>query len=80
MNHPDFATSYQVRTNTKSGILMLIDTTANRTVVAPLTCEEAQKMADELLNAIKIFKESEATQSFMETVPANMVESQLIRN
>ena len=80
MNHPDFATSYQVRTTAQSGIVLIVDTSAERTVLAPLTCEEAERMAAELTKAIKIFKDAAAVESFIQEVPAAMAESQLVRD
>ncbi len=80
MTPPDFVKTYQLRLTAQSGIVLVFDTTADRTVMAPLSCEEAERFASELQRAVVMYKEVSAVSEFIGQAPEEELDSRLIRD
>lgn len=80
MTQPDFVTTYQLRLTAQSGIVLVLDTSSNRSVLAPLTCEEAEKLATELHRAIAMFKDVTQVSEFIGLASEEELDSRLIRD
>jgi hypothetical protein len=60
MSDPDFAKSVQVRVRANAGVFLSMSTISDRLVMAPLTCDEALKLADDLVRGVQAYRDAEA--------------------